>query len=209
MIFPDGLCALVRRAQAGDRQAQIDLLQRLQPSLEQLSQRYDFQISPAETASDLSQEATLRLWERLAQFEGSVDDQSTAAMFYKWIEQLVRRLAINRQAAHRAARRAHEGPMTRLNQTADHLCDPVTAQEPADDAPSPSSIAGSEELDRMVQSAVDEIPNPTDRQILQLCFFESLSLRAVAERLDLSYDVVRSRYHAGLRFLERQLKGLI
>ena len=64
-------------------------------------------------------------------------------------------------------------------------------------------------MDRMVRSAVDEIPNPTDRQILQLCFFESLSLRSVAEQLDLSYDVVRTRYHAGLRFLERQLKGLI
>jgi len=41
----------------------------------------------------------------------------------------------------------------------------------------------------------------------EACFGPSLSLREVAERLHLSYDKVRERYHAGLRFLERQLDG--
>jgi DNA-directed RNA polymerase specialized sigma24 family protein len=50
---------------------------------------------------------------------------------------------------------------------------------------------------------------PLDRQIIELCFAQKLSLREIAERLQLSYDKVRERYHAGLRFLQRQLDGLV
>jgi DNA-directed RNA polymerase specialized sigma24 family protein len=44
---------------------------------------------------------------------------------------------------------------------------------------------------------------------LRLCFFEGLSLREIAGRLNLSYDKVRERHHCTLRRLEQELKGLL
>ena len=48
-----------------------------------------------------------------------------------------------------------------------------------------------------------------DREIVRLCFFDGLSLRQIAERLQLSYDKVRQRYHRSLKVLERELGGLL
>jgi DNA-directed RNA polymerase specialized sigma24 family protein len=41
--------------------------------------------------------------------------------------------------------------------------------------------------------------------IVRLHFFDGLSLREIAERLDLSYDQVRHRYQTTLRSLEQEL----
>jgi RNA polymerase sigma factor (sigma-70 family) len=61
----------------------------------------------------------------------------------------------------------------------------------------------------MVRAALLKIASETDREIVRLYFFDSLSLRQIAERLGLSYDKVRERHHASLRFLERELGGLL
>ncbi|MBI3467782.1 MAG: sigma-70 family RNA polymerase sigma factor, partial [Planctomycetes bacterium] len=80
--------------------------------------------------------------------------------------------------------------------------------EPAGAEPTPSANVRSEEQDQLVRAALDRIPDTTDRQIVQLRFFDGLSLRQIAERLKLGYDQVRERYHRGMQRLERELGGL-
>ncbi len=210
MIPPDGICELVRRAQSGDRLAYADLLQRTGPDLEGFALRHGDLSSGVESVSDLTQQAALRFWEKFHQFQGADGGEPTAAMLHDWIQQLVRNLAANRRDARHAAKRRPDLPILRLGQPG--LSDGQAGSaglDPAGAGPTPSAAAAAAELDTRARAALASVPDPTDRRILELCFMEGLSLRAVAERLGLGYDKVRERYHAGLRFLERQLEGLL
>ena len=210
MITSEGLVELIRQTHAGDRVAQTELLERIRPDLERFAQRHGDLSTGFESISDLTQQAALRFWERFHQFQGADGDEATAAMLYEWIQQLVQNLAANRREALRAAKRSPDLPLLRFGQRAHaESQQSSTGLDPPASGPSASEMARSAELDARVRLALDNVPNPTDRQILELCFIEALSLRAVAERLSLSYDSVRERYHAGLRFLERQLEGLV
>jgi RNA polymerase sigma factor (sigma-70 family) len=52
------------------------------------------------------------------------------------------------------------------------------------------------------------VRDATDREVIRLYFFEGLSLQGIAERLDLTYDMVRDRYRRAIRQLERNLRAL-
>ncbi|HVC93781.1 MAG TPA: sigma-70 family RNA polymerase sigma factor [Pirellulales bacterium] len=210
MIAHDGLTELVRRAQTTDRKAVAELLARLRPDLDRLAERFGDVSTAAESASDLAQEAALRLWEKFGQFQGADNDALTAAMLHDWLEQLVRRLAANRRLARHAVKRRPERPVSFLGLAAGtDSRQPVVGLEPAESGPTPSALACAAEVNVRVRAALAALPNSTDRQVLELCFFDCMSLRAVAERLDLSYDKVRERYHAGLCLLERELGPLL
>lgn len=210
MIASEGLADLVRRAQAGDRCAEDELLSRVRPELQQFASRFGDSSTAAESAGDLVQDAALRFWERFGQFHGADDDQATAAMLHDWIQQLVYRLALNRREARHAAKRRPDVPVVRLGTpaTADSQGAPIGIDAPGTGA-TPSAVCGAAEIDAHVQKALLAIPDPADRQIVEFCFQQGLSLRAVAERLSIGYDEVRSRYHSALRFLERELEGLL
>ncbi|HVC92133.1 MAG TPA: sigma-70 family RNA polymerase sigma factor [Pirellulales bacterium] len=210
MIAHDGLSQLVRRAQSSDPAAVAELLARLRPDLARFAEHFGDVSTGDESASDLAQEAALRLWEKLGQFEGGNNDERTAAMLHDWLEKLVRRLATNRREARHAAKRRPERPVFSFGAPAGTDSRPKhLGLEPAEGGPTPSAIACAAEVDARVRAALAAVPDPTDRQIIELCFFEAMSLRAVAGRLDLTYDKVRERYHAGLRFLERELEPLL
>lgn len=206
-MFPDGLCELLRRAKVGHPDALEELLHQLNPVLVALGRRYELEDDYANTASDLSQDAGLRLLERLHQFHGTDDDSITAAMLQNWIRQIVRRLAIDRQRNHGVEGWSQDKsrkivPMINPESTSGNaVTEPSISAEKT-----VSSIVGGAELDQLVRAGLDEIPDPAEKQILQMCFFESHSLKQIAELLELSYDIVRARYHSGLRFLEHRLK---
>ncbi|MFN0054038.1 MAG: RNA polymerase sigma factor [Planctomycetales bacterium] len=210
MIPHEGLTQLIRKAQTGDRQRGAELLQRVLPTLERFAERYGDVSTAAESASDLLQEASWRVCEKIGQFQGTQDDCQTAAMLHDWLEQLVRRLATNRREARHAQKRRPETPPIPLGTSAGTDSQgALIGIDPAGTGPSPSAVVAGHELESRVRAAFDSLPDPTDRQILELCFMHSLSLRAVAEHMQLSYDQVRERYHAGLRRLEQQLEGLL
>ena len=210
MIAPEGLVELVRRAQAGEPSAEDELLNRIRPDLERFAQEFGDSSTAVESVSDLAQEAALRCWEKLRQFQGATDDESTAAMLHDWLKQLTRRLAANRHDARHAAKRRPGAAVLHLEIPA-----PTDSQkavrgvDPLDRGLTPSEIVSAAEADLRVQKSVNAIPDPTNRRILELRFLESLSLRAVSERLNISYDDVRARYHDVLRTLESDLEGLL
>src|SRR5438132_7645747 len=89
MLEPHAVRELLTQAQSGDRQALERLLAHLRPHLELLASRYVDPADAGDSTADLVQEAALRIWQKLAQFQGGPDDAQTAAMFHKWVSQLV------------------------------------------------------------------------------------------------------------------------
>jgi RNA polymerase sigma factor (sigma-70 family) len=210
MIAPDGLSDLVRSAQTRDREAETKLLKRIQPELDRFARRFGHVSTAAESTSDLAQEASLRLWERFQQFQGAADDESTAAMLHDWLQQLVRRLAANRHAARHADKRRPDRPLLRFALPPENgSSNGAGGLDMAGTSATPSVIAQGAEAEERVRRALEKIPDTTDRLVLEMCFLQAHSLRAIAEHLNISYDKVRERYHAGLQFLESELKGVL
>jgi RNA polymerase sigma-70 factor (ECF subfamily) len=204
MIQPHVLHDFLKRAQGGDRQALDQLLALLRPHLEQLARRYADPDCVTESTADLVQEAALRIWQKLDQFRGVEDAEQTTAMFQEWVKQLVGHLGLDRQRAHHAQRRGPSQPLLRLDASQGGEASGAGI-DPAASGPTPSANAGLEEEAQRIRAALEKLPEVTDREIVRLCFFDGLSLRQIAERLQLSYDKVRQRYHRSLKALEREL----
>jgi RNA polymerase sigma factor (sigma-70 family) len=200
----------LRLAQQGDRQAMDRLLAALRPRLEQLARRYAEPGCSHASTADLVQEAALRLWQRVAQFQGGRDDEQTAAMFQDWVRQLVRHLARDRQRQRHAQRREPLGGVRRLDLAAPSgSSGHPGANDPAAGGSTPSAKVGADEQARLIRKALEKIPDPMNRSIIELCFFDGLSLRQIAGWLNLSYDKVRQGYHRSLRLLERELGDVL
>jgi RNA polymerase sigma factor (sigma-70 family) len=210
MLEPHVIQELLAQAQKGDRQALEQLLAELRPRLELLASRYVDPANAGDSTADLVQEAALRIWQKLAQFQGGPDDAQTAAMFHKWVSQLVHHVGVDKQRERTAQRRAPAQRPLRLD--AAPGADTSSAAgglDPAAGGPTPSANVGAAEEARLIRDALDKIPDDTDREIVHLCFFQGLSLCQIAEKLNLSYDKVRERYHQCLRFLDRELGELL
>jgi len=210
MLQSGSIADLLRRARGGEKQAVEELLAGLRPHLENLARRYIDPGCATESTADLVQEAVFRIWQKLDQFRGGADEATTAAMFHDWLDQLVRHLGLDRQRERHAQCRQPPQQLIRLDDAkgADSSSNP-SGIDPAASGPSPSSNAGAAEQAQWVRNALEKLSEARDRDIVRLCFFEGLSLRQIAERLNLSYDKVRERYHYSLRVLERELGGLL
>jgi RNA polymerase sigma factor (sigma-70 family) len=195
----------LQKAQAGDKQATYELLEIVRPHLERLAHGYADPNQACETTSDLVQEAWLRAWQSLDQFEGGEGAEETLLKFRAWVGRIVHRLGLNQQRDQRAKIRRPEGravlplhgnPLTGLAGP-----DPV----PAGDGPTPSACVMADEDVAQVQAAIAKLPSAEQRSVIQLRFFEGLSLRQAALRLGITYDTARERYERALALLEREL----
>jgi RNA polymerase sigma factor (sigma-70 family) len=192
---PEGFHDLVERARGGDRQALESLLALMRPWLEDLA-------GGSPEPADLAQEASLRAWQRLDQFRGGADDAQTLALFRAWLVRIVRRLGLNTLRDQQAQRRRPPGNLVRLDTSGEE------GREPAAAGPAPIAHVAAQEQARMVREALDRLKDDTDRAILQARFFEGQSLRQIAQQMGRNHEDIRQRYHAALRRLERELKGL-
>ncbi len=199
---------LLEAAQGGDNFATYRLLEIVRPHLERLAHGYSRSDHGCETTSDLIQEAWLRAWQRLDQFEGGVNAQETLAKFRAWAGRIVHRLGLNQQRDQRAQRRrpadrkilplADEGFRSSADGFAPGNC-------PPGDDPTASAILQADEEAQLVEAAIAAIPSDRDRNIIRLRFFEGMSLRRAALTLGLTYDAARESYDRALRRLEAAL----
>lgn len=60
----------------------------------------------------------------------------------------------------------------------------------------------SEEQAQRIREGLDRIPDTKNRQIIELYFFESLSLSQVSIRVGLHHETVKKRFRSTLRSLE-------
>jgi RNA polymerase sigma factor (sigma-70 family) len=201
----NGFHKLVGRAQAGDPQALEELLVVVRPWLEQSARRYADPHRESASTSDLAQEAWLRAWQKLSQFQGADTDDETAARFRAWVNRMVERLGKNAVRHRTAQHRKPPGKLQRLDAPPPDTQDSGAKLDPATRQPTPSALVVADEQARRVRAALAKIADEADREILQLRFFDGLSLRQIAERMQWNHEKVRLRYHAALRLLEREI----
>ena len=207
MIPAERFQELIVRARSGEREAMDSLLAVLRPHLEMLAREYADPGRAEGSAADLVQEAWLRAWQKLDQFQGGASDEETLAKFRVWVEQIVHRLGLNARRDRNAQRRRPQGRAIVHLSSAGGSSRPRGASPPAA-GPTPSANVRQDEEAELVRTALARLPEPLDREILRLRVFEGVSLRQIAERLEISYDKVRERYKVSLRILERELGEL-
>ena len=206
----EGFHALVRQAQAGDRQAMDRVLSLLQPYIHKLARPYADPTRRVGSTADLLQESCLRAWQKLEGFQGGENDEETFAMFQSWIGQIVRRLGINAERDRKRLRRS-PGPDKKLIP----LGAPMPGQSTSDGGVvdplarelTPSAYARCDERAEKIHAVLDALDDEVGAEVVRLRFFEGFSLQEISVRLDMTYDRVRDRYRSAMRKLEKHLDG--
>jgi RNA polymerase sigma-70 factor, ECF subfamily len=205
----DGVHGLVQRARAGDQEAWDRLVVMVQPYLLQTAHGLVRTNGPDRSYQDLTQETWIRAWRGLHDFRGGGDDAQTAALLRAWLRSILKRVASNIHRADTAQRRKMPPGTVRLDGArAGDSTGHVGTTELAADASTPSANLRAEECRDRIGEALARLADPKDREIVRLQFFEGLSLTRIAERLGLTLDEVRGRFHASLRHLEPWLRDL-
>ena len=205
----EGFQALVRQAQAGDRQAMDKVLSAIRPELEKLASRYADPARPVESTTDLLQESCLRAWQKLEAFQGGTNDEQTFAMFRAWVGQIVRRLGMTARRDLECLKRnpgqeivSLEAKRPGQSTTSQRGIDP-----PARDTSPTAHARSGEQMERVLQ-ALDRMEDKTDAAILRMRALEGMNLREIAKRLDIGYMKVWRRYQTTLKRLQQTMKGL-
>ncbi|MHB1021088.1 MAG: sigma-70 family RNA polymerase sigma factor [Acidobacteriaceae bacterium] len=183
-IHPD--VALVARAKAGDVSA-----------FEQLVRQYDRQIfriaqhitQNREDAEDIVQDAFLKAYEKLDQFQGN-------SKFYTWLV----RIAVNESLMRLRKRRT--GKMVSIDEDVETE-EGSMPRDLADWSPNPEQLYGQSELGDILRKTIHGLP-PGFRTVFVLRDVENLSTEETAEMLGLSVPAVKSRLlRARLQLRER------
>ena len=160
--------ALVRRAASGDDSAFEQLLLAHQKQVYNLCLRLS---GSAEDAFDLSQEAFIKAWRALAQYQFEAE-------FSTWLYRLTRNVCIDH------LRRRKRQSTVPLETEQDG--------ELPDSAPGPEEQMLHEEKQRILAEAMQALPED-QREILVLRVVNDLSYDRIAEILDLQLGTVKSR----------------
>ncbi len=178
--------ALVQAAKAGDVGAFEDLVRRYDRNVFRIAQHIT---QNREDAEDVVQEAFLKAYGNLAQFQGQ-------SKFYTWLVRIVVNEALMKLRRRRPER------MVSLDEDVKTEDDSVP-REVADWAPNPEQLYTQVELHDILSRTIQGLP-PSFRTVFVLRDVESLSTEETAEALGLSIPAVKSRLlRARLQLRER------
>ncbi|MCA9148255.1 MAG: sigma-70 family RNA polymerase sigma factor [Planctomycetales bacterium] len=193
--------ALVQLAASGDMRAVQHLMDRHRNQLRRMVDvRLDRRIAPRVDPSDIVQETLLTAHQRLNEYL-----TTQAVPYYVWLRQLAtsRLIDLHRhhlRAQRRSVAREHQWSPTSVS---DESALSIVNQLPAAEF-SPSELVLRKELLRRVRQAMEQL-STTDREVLIMRHLEELSVRQVAEILDISEGTVKSRHFRALSKLQRLL----
>jgi RNA polymerase sigma-70 factor (ECF subfamily) len=171
----DDEAAIVAQARLGDAKAFSELLRRYEGKIFRLAQHIT---QNREDAEDVLQEAFLKAYEHLDQFQGQ-------SKFYTWIV----RIAVN-QALMKLRKRKTDRSVS-LDETIDTGEDTVAREIAAWDE-NPEQQYSREEINEILKSAIDGLA-PIYRAVFVLRDVDELSTEETAEALELSVPAVKSR----------------
>ena len=204
----DGFQELLRRAQAGEQSAAEQVLNLVRDHLARTADRFSEPGRADVSTSDLVQDASLKLWQRLPEFRGGQTDEESLAKFLVWSRTIVTSLGLNAVRDGQAQCRNPEGGIVSLEARAT-ANDSQWSVEPPAAGLTPSANVRADEEAELIRAAINRLPDEVDRTLLRLRFFDGQSLRQIAEVLPLSYDQIRDRYQSLMKRLERELGGLL
>ncbi len=181
--------ALVQAAKKGDLEAFSELVHRYDRNVFRIAQHITHN---EEDAQDVVQDAFLKAYQNLAQFQG-------ASKFYTWLV----RIAVN-EALMKLRKRRTEKTVS-LDEEVE-TGDGSIPREVADWSPNPEQLYGQSELGDILKKTIQGLP-PGFRTVFVLRDVEGLSTEETAEMLGLSVPAVKSRLlRARLQLRERLAK---
>jgi RNA polymerase sigma factor (sigma-70 family) len=148
----------------------------------------------------------VRVLSKLGQFRGAdeTDDEQARKLFRGWIRRVAHTVLVNRSRRRVARRPAVSLRPPRAGESMDG-----GVLEPPARGPTGSANVRTAEQSRLIQEALDSLPDPTDREIMRRRFFEEQTLEVIAAELGLTYDQVRERCRKSMNRLQHVLKGLL
>lgn len=176
------LAVVVRRAQAGDRDAFGDLMAQFEPTVHAIAMR---RLGNASDALELTQDVFLHVLKRL-------DQLREPERFAGWLKQMTARMAINR-----ATRRLPPPCVENSVLEASH-----GPRESALDR-----LIASEHVDRLTQ-ALAALKN-IDREALDAFYLKGLSLIEIAALFEVPIGTVKRRLHTARKRLKQALEDSV
>ncbi|HEY6351699.1 MAG TPA: sigma-70 family RNA polymerase sigma factor [Candidatus Angelobacter sp.] len=181
--------ALVQAAKKGDLEAFSQLVKRYDRNVFRIAQHITHN---EEDAQDVVQEAFLKAYQNLEQFQGN-------SKFYTWLV----RIAVNEALMKLRRRRTDRTVSIDEDVETDEGTMP---REVADWSPNPEQLYGQAELGDILKKTIQGLP-PGFRTVFVLRDVEGLSTEETAEMLELSIPAVKSRLlRARLQLRERLAK---
>ncbi len=180
---------LVQAAKKGDLEAFSELVKRYDRNVFRIAQHITHN---EEDAQDVVQEAFLKAYTNLAQFQGN-------SKFYTWLV----RIAVNEALMKLRRRRSDKTVSIDEDVETEEGSMP---REVADWSPNPEQLYGTSELGDILKKTIQGLP-PGFRTVFVLRDVEGLSTEETAEMLGLSIPAVKSRLlRARLQLRERLAK---
>jgi RNA polymerase sigma-70 factor (ECF subfamily) len=173
-VVKDDEPALVAAAKAGDESAFETLVGRYERKIFRLTQNIT---QNREDAEDAMQEAFLKAYEHLGEFQGN-------SRFYTWLV----RIAVNQALMKLRRRRPNQVSLDEEIDTGEE----TMPREVEDWGPSPEERYGQAELSTILSDVIADL-DPPFRIVFQLRDIEELSTEETAEALGLSIPAVKSR----------------
>lgn len=179
--------ALVNKARQGDARAFSELVQKYERKIYRLARHIT---NSDEDAEDVLQEAFLKAYEHLDNFQGN-------SKFYTWIV----RIAVN-EALMKLRKRKSDKTVSLDEPSSDGVDEPVMREIAVWDG-NPEQRYSQEELREILDSAIQNL-KPTFRTVFLLRDVDELSTEETADALGLSIPAVKSRLlRARLELRER------
>lgn len=172
--LPDNESVLVAAAKAGDISAFETLVGRYERKIFRLAQHIT---QNTEDAEDVSQEAFLKAYEHLGEFQGN-------SRFYTWLV----RIAVNQALMKLRKRRTKDVSLDEEIETEENFM----PRDVEDWGPSPEERYSQEEMARILAQVIGEL-DPPFRTVFQLRDIDELSTEETAEALGISVPAVKSR----------------
>ncbi len=144
-------------------------------------------------AEDVVQETYVRAFERLADFQGKGPLSS-------WLAKIAVNEALQRLRRVRPARFLSLDDPARTEEV-NHMAELTVA------GPSPEQSAGREEFRRVLETAIDALPEVC-RMVFILRGVEEMSIKETATCLGLETGTVKTRFHRARRILQQNLAGM-
>jgi len=180
---------LVAFAKQGDTEAFQELVFRHR---DKIYARAFLMMRNEDEAMDLSQEAWVKSWQRLAQFQGD-------SSFATWITRIVINLCLDEL---RRQKKVRAESIEDLQEEAGG----VERQMPVE-WNNPTEGLEKDELRRRIDAAMDKL-SPAHRAVLMLHEFDGLEYKEIAKRIGISIGTVMSRLFYARRRLATLLQGL-
>ncbi len=177
------LTALVRKAQAGDRQAMEELVYAAHTNVSYQCRKL---MRNPQDAEDMTQEALLNVSQKL----DTLDDPEK---FFGWATRIASNLCIN------ALKRGHKELQFAEDEDGNSYMDEL---EDTDRGSIPEAALEDKELTRTIQELVDALPE-AQQLCLRLHFFDDMSIREIAEGLGIPEGTVKSRLFAARNSLHK------